>query len=66
MKSFKHLVLYSAVLGAIVSPAVAQDDGIDEVVVTGIRASLAAAVDIKRNNVGVVDAISCRAILFAT
>lgn len=58
MKSFKHLVLYSAVLGAIVSPAVAQDDGIDEVVVTGIRASLAAAVDIKRNNVGVVDAIS--------
>jgi TonB-dependent receptor len=46
------------VLGAISSPAVAQDDGIDEVVVTGIRASLAAAVDIKRNNVGVVDAIT--------
>ena len=58
MKSFKHLVLYTAVLGAISSPAVAQDDGIDEVVVTGIRASLAAAVDIKRNNVGVVDAIT--------
>ena len=58
VKSFKHLVLYTAVLGAISSPAVAQDDGIDEVVVTGIRASLAAAVDIKRNNVGVVDAIT--------
>ena len=58
MKSFKHLVLYTAVAGAFSSPVVAQDDGIDEVVVTGIRASLAAAVDIKRNNVGVVDAIT--------
>ena len=58
MKSFKHLVLYTAVLGAMSSPVTAQDEGIDEVVVTGIRASLAAAVDIKRNNVGVVDAIT--------
>jgi TonB-dependent receptor len=58
VKSFKHLVLYTAVAGAFSSPVVAQDDGIDEVVVTGIRASLAAAVDIKRNNVGVVDAIT--------
>jgi len=58
VKSFKHLVMYSAVAGAIASPAFAQDDGIDEVVVTGIRASLAAAVDIKRSNVGVVDAIT--------
>ena len=58
MKSFKHLVMYSAVAGAIASPAFAQEDEIDEVVVTGIRASLAAAVDIKRSNVGVVDAIT--------
>jgi len=58
VKSFKHLVLYTAVLGAMSSPVTAQDEGIDEVVVTGIRASLAAAVDIKRNNVGVVDAIT--------
>ena len=58
MKSFKHLVLYTAVVGAMSSPVTAQDEGIDEVVVTGIRASLAAAVDIKRNNVGVVDAIT--------
>lgn len=58
MKSFKHLVMYSAVAGAIASPAFAQEDQIDEVVVTGIRASLAAAVDIKRTNVGVVDAIT--------
>lgn len=58
MKSFKHLVMYSAVVGAIASPAFAQEGEIDEVVVTGIRASLAAAVDIKRNNVGVVDAIT--------
>jgi TonB-dependent receptor len=58
VKSFKHLVMYSAVVGAIASPAFAQESEIDEVVVTGIRASLAAAVDIKRNNVGVVDAIT--------
>lgn len=60
MKSFKHLALYSAVLAAISSPVIAQEDGIDEVVVTGIRASLAAAVDIKRDNVGVVDAITAQ------
>jgi len=58
VRSFKHLVMYSAVAGAIASPAFAQDEGIDEVVVTGIRASLAAAVDIKRENVGVVEAIT--------
>ena len=58
MKLFKHVVMYSAVVGAIASPVFAQEDEIDEVVVTGIRASLAAAVDIKRTNIGVVDAIT--------
>ncbi|WP_420138425.1 TonB-dependent receptor [Sphingomonas sp.] len=38
--------------------AVAQQDATDEVVVTGIRASLNRAIDIKRNSAGVVDAIS--------
>ena len=33
-------------------------EGIEEVVVTGIRRSLQNAIDIKRNNVGIVDAIT--------
>ena len=41
---------------------VAQDneseDEVEEVVVTGIKKSLISAIDIKRNNVGVVDAIT--------
>src|SRR5690606_32028002 len=37
--------------------AVAQDDQLEEVVVTGIRASLAQALDVKRNNTQIVDAI---------
>ena len=60
MKSFKHLALFTAVAGATASSAAAQENGIDEVVVTGIRASLAAAVDIKRSNVGVVEAITAQ------
>lgn len=35
-----------------------QDDPADDIVVTGIRASLDRAIDIKRNSAGVVDAIS--------
>jgi len=34
------------------------DDDVEEVVVTGIKKSLISAIDIKRNNVGVVDAIT--------
>src|SRR5690606_39839400 len=37
--------------------AVAQD-GVEEVVVTGIRASLERSMDVKRDSAGVVDAIS--------
>jgi TonB-dependent receptor len=43
------------------SPALAQqvsDTTVDEVVITGIRASLERSIEIKRNNSGVVDAIS--------
>ena len=34
------------------------EDGVEEVVVTGIRRSLESAIGIKRNNVGIVDAIT--------
>src|SRR5690606_31506525 len=40
------------------SPVVAQEGPIEEVIVTGIRASLERAMDIKREASGVVDAIS--------
>ena len=40
--------------------AVAQDGGVEEVVVTGIRASLERAMDTKRNSAGVVDAINAQ------
>ncbi len=38
--------------------SVAPDDAVEDVVVTGIRASLANALELKRNTIGVVDAIS--------
>ncbi|WP_049631229.1 TonB-dependent receptor [Cellvibrio sp. pealriver] len=38
--------------------AVAQDESVEEVMVTGIRASLERSMDTKRNSAGVVDAIS--------
>ena len=38
--------------------AVAQNESVEEVVVTGIRASLERSMDVKRNAAGVVDAIS--------
>jgi len=43
------------------SPVLAQqtqDNAVDEIIVTGIRASLERSIEIKRNNSGVVDAIS--------
>jgi len=52
-------------LGTIVSPAVAaaadanaKSDELEEIVITGIRASLQKSLDIKKDSVGVVDAIS--------
>lgn len=48
----------STMLGGFGSYAVAQDDNLEEVMVTGIRASLERSMDIKRNSSGVVDAIS--------
>ncbi len=54
-------IAISAALSIGASQASAQqasDDAIEEVVVTGIRGSLQAALDVKRNSTGVVDAIS--------
>jgi TonB-dependent receptor len=46
-------------LGATLAmPAVAQDDAIEEIVVTGIRGSLLQSAEIKRNSRGVVEAIT--------
>ncbi|WP_018275717.1 TonB-dependent receptor [Teredinibacter turnerae] len=60
---FKKNKLSTAVVGvlatsAIAAPTFAQDEAIEEVFVTGIRASMEAAMDVKRNSAGVVDAIS--------
>lgn len=61
--SFKKKVLTTAIASAVMAAgfsgmAYAQDDSVEEVMVTGIRASVAQAMDTKRNAVGVVDAIS--------
>ncbi len=49
----------STMLGGVANFAVAQQqDNVEEVMVTGIRASLERSMDIKRNSSGVVDAIS--------
>lgn len=47
-------------LGTLAPPTLAQDDAraVDEIVVTGIRGSLKASMDIKRDAYGVVDAIN--------
>jgi TonB-dependent receptor len=59
---FTSKALFTIVGGAVlVNPVFAQDQAseeLDEVVVTGLRGSLTAARDIKRDAVGVVDAIS--------
>ncbi|TVZ37723.1 TonB-dependent receptor [Alteromonadaceae bacterium 2753L.S.0a.02] len=63
MSMFKKNKLSNAIVSviassAIAAPAFAQDEAIEEVFVTGIRASLEASMDVKRNSAGVVDAIS--------
>lgn len=61
--NFKRKLIASAVASCAMSgfamPTLAQDSGmLEEVVVTGIRASLDRAMDVKRDSAGVVDAIS--------
>lgn len=51
-------VIASTVVTGLSGYAVAQDDVVEEVTVTGIRASLERAMDTKRNSAGVVDAIN--------
>jgi iron complex outermembrane receptor protein len=55
----KTLSLSIAMIAALGSSyvAVAQEDQLEEVVVTGIRSSLTQALDVKRNNTQIVDAI---------
>ncbi len=57
--NFKKKIIASAIasLAGFGSMAFAQDEG-DEIVITGIKASLQASMDLKKNAVGVVDAIS--------
>ncbi len=61
-QSFKKKMLVTAVASAAMAgfaaPSFAQDEAVEEVVVTGIRASLERSMDTKRNSAGVVDAIS--------
>ena len=59
--TFKKKLLASSVSTCLLASAggvFAQDDAVEEVLVTGMRASLEAAMDVKREAVGVVDAIS--------
>lgn len=59
--SFKKKLVATAVASAMMGVsgfAFAQDDNIEEVVVTGIKGSLQRSMDIKRDAQGVVDAIS--------
>ncbi|MDO3380915.1 TonB-dependent receptor [Gilvimarinus algae] len=59
--SFKRKFLASSISSCVLASAgaMAQDDQmLEEVVVTGIRASLERAMDIKRDSAGIVDAIS--------
>ncbi|MGM8225019.1 TonB-dependent receptor [Cellvibrio sp. ARAG 10.3] len=58
-KLLASAVAASALAGLSSTAVLAQDEGVvEEVVVTGIRASLTRSMDVKRNAVGVVDAIS--------
>ena len=55
---FKKTALVSAIVAAMMAQSSnAQDEQVEEVVVTGIRSSLTKALDIKRNNTQIVDAI---------
>ncbi len=64
MSRFTPKVLFTIVGGAVlINPAFAQDqqaagEELEEVVVTGLRGSLKASMDTKREAVGVVDAIN--------
>jgi TonB-dependent receptor len=51
-------VIASTAMTGMTGYAMAQDAGVEEVVVTGIRASLERSMDVKRDASGVVDAIS--------
>lgn len=58
---FKRKLMAAAIASTMLGAsgiALAQDDSVEEVVVTGIKASLQRAMDIKRDAKGVVDAIS--------
>lgn len=55
-KTLSLSIAMVAALGASYT-AVAQEDQLEEVIVTGIRASLTQALDVKRNNTQIVDAI---------
>lgn len=60
---FKKNKLSNAIVGVLATsfaaaPTFAQNDNVEEVFVTGMRASLEASMDVKRDSVGVVDAIS--------
>ncbi|HEU4486948.1 MAG TPA: TonB-dependent receptor plug domain-containing protein, partial [Povalibacter sp.] len=61
---FKTKALFTIVGGAVlINPAFAQDaaqggDTLEEIVVTGLRGSLKASMEVKRDAIGVVDAIS--------
>jgi len=48
----------AALCATVVAPAFAADETLEEVIVTGIRASLQQSMDLKRNATGVVDAIT--------
>ena len=60
--NFKRKIMATAVASVMAagfsSVAMAQDNALEEVIVTGIKASLQASMDVKRGAVGVVDAIS--------
>ncbi|TVZ41208.1 TonB-dependent receptor [Alteromonadaceae bacterium 2753L.S.0a.02] len=59
---FTRSKLSTAILGVIAAsaalPSFGQNENLEEVLVTGIRASLEQAMDVKRESAGVVDAIS--------
>ena len=58
---FKRKLMATAIASAMLGVsgiALAQDENVEEVVVTGIKGSLTRAMDIKRDSTGVVDAIS--------
>jgi TonB-dependent receptor len=61
-QKFKVTPLAAAISSALIigvsDTAFAQDEGLEEITVTGIRGSLRSSMNIKRDSVGVVDAIS--------